>query len=316
MEIKPPPTKGSFRVPNSIVQGLTTSTACELNRLGAFQMVTLLGLLTKVAPKAPEREVRMGVSEILEVIEVSKQVAHVVNREWETESGETRRQRYQGLRFSPKHMQQVHKALLDLYDTSVLIRRWDKSGQHRLDDRQVHVLDMFGYSYRRDGKELDLDDLPVGHLKVNVGTQDRPVYRIRRQTENGDRYDHPSGIVFRLNTELAQELAKARGTVGFTILARRVFTLFKRYMRTPAMIRLIILILRQTGSEFTRGLRQVLDDLGFDVSHPARAVQDLEEALAELQRVQLVVNFTLDAAQDTFVVERNTNWHREEVVCA
>jgi hypothetical protein len=92
--------------------------------------------------------------------------------------------------------------------------------------------------------------------------------------------------------------------------------LFKRYMRTPALIRLIILVLRQTGPDFTRNLRQVLDDLGFDVSHPARAVQDLETALAELRRAQLVVTFTVDTASDTLTVERNVNWHREEVACA
>jgi len=91
----------------------------------------------------------------------------------------------------------------------VVVRRRDGKGQ-RLDDRQVHLLDMFGYSYRSDGRELDLDDLPEDRQKVNVGTQDRPVYRIRRQTDDGDPYDHPSGIVFRLNTELAQELAKTR----------------------------------------------------------------------------------------------------------
>jgi hypothetical protein len=49
--------KGGFRVPNSIIQGLTTTTAAGLNRLTVFQMVTLLGLLTRVSPKQPTKEV-------------------------------------------------------------------------------------------------------------------------------------------------------------------------------------------------------------------------------------------------------------------
>jgi hypothetical protein len=307
----PPP--DSFRVPNSVIQGLTTNTSSDLNRLSAFQMVTLLGLLTRVTPKAPQKEVTMRLSEILEIIEVGKQVAHAVDREWETAAGARIKRRYKCHRFSPTHLQQVHEALLALYDTSVAIQRWDKKQQHRLDDRQVHVLDMFGYTYQRDGKMLDLDNLPPDSRRVNVNSDERPVWRVCRQREDGDRYDRPSGIVFRLNTELANELARKQGTVGFTIIARKVFGLLKRYMRQPAVIRLIVLILRQTGNEFSRNLKQVLGNLGFDTTHPARAIQDLKQALAQLQRLRLVTDYTVDVDADTLVVVRNSDWHREEV---
>ena len=278
-------------------------------------MVTLLGLMTKIAPRAPEKEVKMTLSEILEVLEVSRQVAHVVDREWTTDEGETRRNRYQCQRFSPKHLQQVHDSLLALHNTSVLIQRWDKDRRHRLDDRHVHLLDMFGYTYQRDGKVLDLDDLPAGAEKVNVGSEERPVWRLRLQTENGGRYDHPSGIVFRLNTELANELTNRRGTLGFTIMARKAFKLFKQYLRNPTVIRLIILILRQTSPDFSRGLRQMLDGLGFDPTHPVRAEEHLKQALMELQQLQVVTDFTVDSAGDKLGVVRNTDWHRQEGVC-
>ena len=73
---------GSFRVPNSIVQGLTTSTDADLNRLTSFEMVTLLGLMTKVPANRPAGEVRTTVSEILRIIEVGRQVEHSVEREF------------------------------------------------------------------------------------------------------------------------------------------------------------------------------------------------------------------------------------------
>ena len=309
MEEPAKPLADSFRVPNSITQGLTTSTAAGLNRLSAFHTVVLLGLLTKVAPKAPKSEAKMTLSRILEIIEVGKQVAHAVAREWETENGVTEH-KYHYRRFNPKYLPRVHDALLTLYNTSVRVQRWNKKKQRT--NQYVHILDAFGYVYEDGGKTLDLDDLPPDREKTNVGTDERPLWRVWRQTENGERFDRPTGIVFRLNTELADELSKKRGTLGFTIIARKVFALFRQFMKRPAMIRLIMLVLRQTGPDFHRNLQQLIVDLGFDASHPARAVEDLRRALAELQQLRLVTNFTVDTGNDKLTVDRNADWHRED----
>jgi hypothetical protein len=134
---------------------------------------------------------------------------------------------------------------------------------------------------------------------------------LRRQTENGGRFDRPTGITFRLNTELANELSGKSGTVRFTLIARKVFSLFKRYMKRPAMIRLIMLVLRQTGPDFQRNLQQLIIDLGFDTTHPARAVEDLGRALGELQQLRLVSNVTVDTDTNKLAVVRNPDWHRE-----
>jgi hypothetical protein len=292
-----------------VIQNVTTNTASEINRLSAFPLVTLLGLLTKVAPKSPQKQVKMRLSEILQIIEVSKQVTLAVDREWQTEDGATKKRRYQCKRFSPKHLRQVHDALLTLYNTSVRIQRWNKEKQ-RL-DQQVHILDTFGYVYENGGKALDMDDLPPDREKVNVGTDERPVWRLRRQTENGGRFDRPTGIVFRLNAELANELSKQQGTLGFTLIACKVFAIFKQYMKRPAMIRLIMLVLRQTGPDFRRNLQQLVADLGFDATHPVRAAEDLGRALAELQQLRLVTSFTMDTSNDKLAVVCNRDWHRE-----
>ena len=71
-------------MPNSVVQGLTTTTAAGLNRLTASQMVTLFGLIAHVLAKHPRREVRLGVADILEIVRVGKTVKGVVGRSWTT----------------------------------------------------------------------------------------------------------------------------------------------------------------------------------------------------------------------------------------
>ena len=301
--------KDSFRVPNSIVQGLTTCTAAGLNGLTAFQMVTLLGLLTQVSPKYPSREVRTSVSKILHILEVSNNVAHAVDREWETTAGEKRRRKYSGRRFSPTHIQKVHDALLTLHQQTVVIRTANKQ-RAEVSDRIVHVLDLFGYVYERDGEVLDLDDVPPGH-KVNVGTEDRPVFRIRKLTGQGNPYDRPSGVLFRLNTELSHELIKKKGTIGHTLIARKVFGLFRQHMCCPAAIRLILLVLRQTDKKFTRHLGPAIEGLGWDITHPKRAAIQCEDTLLCLQAEGLVVNFDLDQVNDKLRIEVNREWYRD-----
>ena len=81
-------------MPNSIVQGLTTTTPTGLNRLAAFPMVTLFGLLAHVSAKDPRKEVRLRLRDILEIIRVGKSVTDAVDRTWTTRDGEERRRRY------------------------------------------------------------------------------------------------------------------------------------------------------------------------------------------------------------------------------
>jgi hypothetical protein len=167
MALPPTPPQDSFRVPNSLIQGLTTSTAAGLNQLSAFQTVVLFGLLAKVSSRNPEKEVQLKLSEILEVIEVGKQVAHAVDREWTTGDGETRHRRYQCRRFSPSHLQLLHKALLTLFNATVLIQRRDDGKGHHRQDLMVHLLDQFGYLHYHNGQLLDPDALPAGRTKTN-----------------------------------------------------------------------------------------------------------------------------------------------------
>jgi hypothetical protein len=308
--------EGSFRVPNSIIQDLTWNRYSDLNGLTAFQTVTLLGLLARVSPKAPASEVEMRLSEILEIIEVGKQVSQDVDRRWQNEDGSKQRRRYRCRRFSPWHMQQVHEALLSLFNASVFIQRCDKKKGRRREDRQVHLLDMFGYCYAQDGKVIDLDDLPPGRQKVNVGSAERPLIRLRRETARGCQFDRPRGVTFRLNTELAKELANEYGSIGFTLIARKAFSVLKRYMTRPAGIRLILLILRQTATEFRRSLRDAIESLGFDSTHPARGADQLEQVLTELKQLRLVMGFNMDIGADALTVTRNPDWYREVEVAA
>lgn len=300
--------KDSFRVPNSIVQGLTTCTATGLNSLTAFQIVTLLGLLARVSPKSPEREVRTTVSEILRIIEVSRTVAHAVEREWETARGDKRQRKYSGRRFSPSHIQKIHEVLLVLHKQTVIIRSRG-SRKKVFTDRVVHILDSFGYVYKQNGEILDLDDLPPGSQKINISTDDRPVYRIHNVTGEGKAYHRPSGVLFRLNTELAQELSGEKHTIKFTIIAGKVFGLFRHHMRSPAAICLILLILRQTNKNFVRKLSSALEGLGWDMTHPTRAAEQCAAALTHLRDAGLVTSFDVDQVNEKLQIEVNREWY-------
>jgi hypothetical protein len=299
-------------MPNSIVQGLTTATPTGLNRQTASKMVVLFGLMAHVSAKHPHKEVRLRLRDILEIIRVGKGVTLAVDRTWETRDGVRRHRRYAARRYSPKHLEQVHDALLALYDQSVLIRQRDGGARSGVKERIVHVLDSFGYCYEVGGHAVDVDDLPPDRTKVNVGTEERPVWRIRRRTIAGHCYERPIGVLYRINAELARELSNHKGTLAFTVFAHRVFDLFRIFMKTPAAMRLLILVLRQTGDDFTRVLGQLLDDLGWDLTHPTRAIQQLKQVLERLRANQIVADFVVDPAADRVVVSMNKTWFRQE----
>jgi hypothetical protein len=303
--------RGSFRVPNSIVQGLTTATPADLNRLTAFQTITLFGLMAHVPPKHPEKEVQIKVHDILEIIRVSRNVTHAIDRQWTTSDGEEHRRRYKASRYSPKHLQKVHAALLTLYEQSVSIHHTDRRTGRTLKDRLVHILDSFGYCYELAGQALDVDDLPPDRERVNITTDDRPVWRVRRRAESGSYFERPTAVHFRINGELAQEIRRCKGTIGFTLFAQRVFGLFREFVTSPPAVRLLVLTLRQTEGEFRRVLSRLLTDLGWDETHPTRAFAQLTGVLERLRDLGIVTTFGIDREADRVVVTINREWFRE-----
>jgi len=153
---------------------------------------------------------------------------------------------------------------------------------------------------------------PPDRIKVNVGTDERPVYRIRRRTRDGEHDERPTGILFRLNTELSQELTQTKGSIDFTLMARRVFGVLRRFARQPTRIRLFLFILRQTNAEFQRPLSKALEGLGWDADHPARAIDQLKEALEQLRDLNVLETYQVDQHGDRLTIAKNPNWHKEE----
>jgi len=300
MTKKTTPPHSSFLAPNSIMQGLVTTTEASLNKLDSFDMVTLLGLLALVDPQRPEAEACAKVSDILGVIEVGKAVAHAVDREWTTEAGEQRSKTYTARRFSPRHREMIDTTLRRLHDQKVVIRR-QHAKTKRKEYRTVHLLDMYGYQYREDGRPLDVDDLPPGQKRVNVGSEERPVWKLPCK--------RPTGILFRFNKELARELAGAKGTIRFTIVARKIFPVLREFVKSPNRIRLLLLIVRQTSPTFKRRLRQAVGDLGWDLSHATRAMSEVSTTLERFKSLGIVVDFTVDEPGDRLEVTVNKQWH-------
>lgn len=303
----PTPTE-AFRVPNSVLQSLTTSTDTAANRLPAFTMTTLLGLMALVDPKRPANDVRTKIATILDIIEVGRGVAHAVEQEWTTQSGETHVKRYAARRFSPSSVQHINAALLQLHSQTVVVQRRNPRQDVKRENCVVHLLDMFGYCYGRGSGLLDLDDLPPNKKKVNVGSEDRPVWRLRRVEDGQDVDERPVGVVFRLNKELAEELSGSGKTIGFTLIARRVFGLLRTLHHNSAAIRLLLLTLRQRNDCFFRRLGKLLEALGCDTQHPERAMETLTTALDNLRSLGVITGYAIDASTDRIEISKDPTW--------
>ena len=299
--------KGAFRVPNSILQGLTTNTRTELNKLPAFTTMTLLGLLALVDSNNPGKEVRTTVSKILAVLEISRHVAHAVGRQW-TANGQVRKEVYQSRRYSPTQRKQIDDALLDLHSRRVVIWRSSRNRAKR-EERIVHLIEMFGYVYNQGGRQLDIHDLPPGCTKVNVATQERPVYRVRHHKDGDEVEARPTGVMFRLSRELAEEFSGMGGTLSFTLFAKSVFGLFRQYHHRVPELRLLLLIFRQRNVVFRRPVPKLITDLGWDKTHPKRAAASLRATLEELKRQGIIERHHIDGGC-VLEIARNPAWYK------
>jgi hypothetical protein len=299
--------KAAFRVPNSIVQGLTTSTSSNLNRLSAREMTVLLGLFSLVNQNHPEHEVRTTVADVAEIIEVSRAIGQTIDREWNNKDGSSQSRSYSRNRRSPRCLQDIDAALRSLYERSVLVTRRG-SGDDEFERVHGRILDSFGYVYAQGGRPLDIYDLPAGFEKIDVGGEKKSIYKVRRSDGSG--YLRPTAILFRIGAELIDEMNGEDGTIKFTLLARRMFSVLKSFSRNPPAIRVAILILRQTSGVLHRPLEKTMADLGWDLRHPKRAFPGLQAALEELRKAGLVASYHIDRQGDHLVAEKGTSWHR------
>jgi hypothetical protein len=201
---------------------------------------------------------------------------------------------------------------LALHGQTVEIYRQHRKGKVKGENRTVHLLDMFGYYYTRNGGPVDVHDPPKGVSRRNVGSEERPVWRLRRRKGDQEVDERPAGVLFRLNKELAEEIAASKNTIGFTLIARRVFAVLRRFHRDHAAIRLVLLPLRQRNQTFQRRLGRLLGDLGWDTAHPERALERLEASLAAMQEIGLIEGFAIDQRQGRLEVIRSDAWFREE----
>ena len=95
-------------------------------------------------------------------------------------------------------------------------------------------------------------------------------------------------------------------------MARRIFSLLRDFVRSPAAVRLIMLVLRQTGESFSRVLSKLLVDLGMDSNHRQRAVAQLQSLLDQLTASGVIKEFTLNESNDRLAITLNSRWHEEE----
>lgn len=200
----------------------------------------------------------------------------------------------------------------------------DETTLRRLDDPSGSVAAILAYRERHkllstyctlpdqadaDGRPLDVDDLPADLVKVNAaGLDERPVWKVARRSPAGPELPQPAAVLFRLNRELAAELAGVRGAVHCTVLARELFALLRGFSCQPVGIRLTLVVLRQTKPRFVRRLGALLTGLGGDGEHRQRVVARLGELLGRLQEAGVVTGYQIDEGEDRLTVDRNPGW--------
>lgn len=307
--MKAQPSSTSFRVPNSIVQGITTSTDTQLNRMTAVETVTLMALLSFVASDTPGKEVRVKRADVLAAVELYKACSNTFTRLWGKNTGETRRKRYRIARYSPAQTTAMQDALPVLAGLKVIIIRKEK-GQKSRRLYEEPLFREFGYRYEIDGKALNVHILPSGYERENVGTTERPLWIVYIQTPNGRQRLPSKAIYFKLNEKLADEVQGLKGSVKYTLFDRKVFALFRSISKDPKALRLLILILRQTNESFTRVLSQLLKDLGYDMSHKNRSIQTLRDTLYQLAQIGVVKRFQIDQETDRLFIDHNKDWYQ------
>ena len=307
--MKPPKTIKEFKMPNTLVQGLTDNGAHPaLAGLSGTDLVTLVGCLSLVDPKKPGACVDIRFADLLDILQFDKGCSHKLYSRGVTSFGE--RILYPARRFSPKLVERVKASIEQLFQVKCVSFRHDGK---TLKEEHTHVFDSYGYVYEQENSVLDLDALPPGLEKVNTcDTCTRPIYKLRDRSSG--KLKPPSYFFFRLNSSLVEELEGKRKTIQSTKLSVKIFSLLGRLGRERTTIRTLLLILRQTRKDgmFVRcDLRNTLGALGFDNSHFSGSCASLDKLLSKLIEEKVVVTFDIDTKTNRLEVKHNKDWYKE-----
>ena len=302
-----------FKMPNTLVQGLTDNGAHPaLAGLSGTDLVTLVGCLSLVDPKNPGASVNIRFADLLDILQFNKRCSHKVYSHAVTPS--SGRAEYLTSRFSPKDVKRIKDSIEQLFQVRFVSFRQDAK---TLKEEHTHIFDSYGYVYKRENSVFDLDldslSLPPGLEKINTcDTCPRPIYKLRDRLSREVR--PPTYFSFRLNNSLVEELKGNRKTKGSTKLSVKIFSLLARLGRERTTVKTLLLILRQVredGAFARRDLKSILNNLGFDSSHFSRSCTGLRTLLSRLVTERVVVTFNIDTENNRLEITQNKNWYKE-----
>ena len=284
--------RGSFRMPNSIIHTLTEVEKDGPEDLSGLAVVVLLGMFSKIDSKAPGEYVYTNFSNLMESIGEIKScsmgtVIATSGRGYD--------------RFSPKTFKDI-KGIIDLIFNIRYCKI--KPGSSGYKESWLPVFTEYGYEYRSKEGAYDLDNLPEDLERVNACEWcDRPIYKVRKKS---GKYLAPCRFFFRLEPGLVAEIGAGKNTLYFTRISGKIFSLLKKLGRTKTMVRLVLLILRQTKGTFNRRLGKLLGNLGFDFTHKSESISYLNRMLEDLKSEQLIRDFNIEG--DSLSIEWNKNF--------
>lgn len=246
-------------VPNALVRQLAdTSKKSFWHRCGQRHVVAL-GLLSLVDLKAPGAEVITNVTTVLEIVQLARSIRKDFTNKWKRKDGTVMANTTTAMVFPPTSFNAVHEAMVALHDTplqieTVTFQRTNRKSKatKRVVKLWAHFLDSFRYVYEEDGRELDIDLEPsIVRRSINADAG-RPVYQLTDRRR-------PRAIGFRINTELAREVAG--GGRRYTIFAKDVFAILRELHHDPGAMRFALWVISQRDRDIKRSRPRLFDDL-------------------------------------------------------
>lgn len=268
----------------------------SLEPLTTFDLWTTLALFFKVDPSFPYAEVEIHATDLLRLLEFSRQAAAMDNG---NEGYET---------YRTDQYQPIHRSLQKLFSHVIrlpgeLIKTGKYKG-HRL-DYQGRILSSLGYVTKADGAISPREIDPDSWENTNLVTDD-PNYAI--WIPRGRRI---VAIRYTLTQKLVNGLTQEGPNIGATIFPMEVFSLYQTTIgRSPTATRLLVWVCRQTRKTIWRRLDSLANELSLRSKDKNQNRQALLKGLSLLEEHGVIDSFAYEPEADHRVtVRKAAAWH-------
>ena len=135
--------------------------------------------------------------------------------------------------------------------------------------------------------------------KTAKGEAGDPIWKLK----DGPR---PSGIEYRLASDLVRGLTGDDPNIGATTLPFKIFSFRRDFQKSAASTNLLFWVCRQLAPTMSRTLEGLAAELNLDPDRPARAYEAIDQGFELLKRTGVVNDFKVEDQAVTF--HKNQSW--------